>query len=713
MATGGSFVPLRRMIRLENRRIRWLLIACASLAMVVGAAGQVVMPALGNPLLVWIDTAFMPAIVAILILLNQQDRRRLLVLICILLAIETVLTSAFFAIGMAFAILVPIIGIALIQPYLRGMASLAAYALAGIVATLSIAIVVLGVPPNGLERTQPALTITAFALVSTAALGLLWRASERQVEALDAAEREIAARSDAERELHRATREVETLIGSSPVATMALDESGRLTVWNPAAERLFGWSEAEVINQPLPAVLASGDDGDGLQAQVQRILSGNAIRGTRIASHHRTGRELLVEVHADVRHDAAGRPVGTVVQAIDVTERAALEAQLREAQRMEAVGQLAGGIAHDINNALTAVGGFAELIEAKSQDESVREDAHTISEAVGRARRLTRELLTFAQRSVLQPKVIDIAEFMASLDPVLRRLLGPGIELISRRQATNARIRVDPGQFERAIMNLAVNGRDAMPRGGTMTIETIRSTDRDPASSRSPRGSTETTWIVITVSDTGVGIPPELQDMVFEPFFTTKERETGSGLGLAMVYGFVSQSGGHVELRSAPGVGTIVEIWLPETAETAPASQPGVRPNQLEGRETILLVDDELTVAQFSRTALTRLGYAVLVANDGTSAIEAARNHDGPIDLVLTDVIMPGLQGPDVARAVVSIHPEARVAYVSGYSADAITERGVVPPGVELIEKPFTADELGSRVRAILDLHRDAASRDD
>lgn len=709
MATGGSSIPSRRMVRLENPRIRWLLIACASLAMVVGAAGQVVMPALGNPFLVWIDTAVMPALVAILILVNRQDRRWLLVLICFLLAIETVLTSALFAIGMAFAILVPIIGIALIQPYLRGMSSLAVYIAAGVVATMSIALVVLGVPPNGLERTQPVLTIMAFALVSAAALGLLWRASERQVEALDAAEREIGARSDAERELHRATRDWETLVSSSPVATMAFDESGRLTVWNPAAERLFGWSAADVIDQPLPAVLASGDDGDGLQAQVQRILSGAAIRGGRIPSHHRTGRELLVELHADVRRDATGTPVGAVAQATDVTERAALEAQLRDAQRMEAVGQLAGGIAHDINNTLTAVGGFAELIEAKSQDVSIREDAHTISEAVGRARRLTRELLTFAQRSVLQPKVIDIAAFMASLEPVLRRLLGPDIELISGRQATNARIRVDPSQFERAIMNLAVNGRDALPRGGRLTIETSRSTARDPASAESPRGSADTSWIVMTVSDTGVGIPPELQDMVFEPFFTTKERDTGSGLGLAMVYGFVSQSGGHVDLRSAPGVGTTVEIWLPETAETAPARQPAVRPNHVEGRETILLVDDEPMVAEFARTALSRLGYTVLVANDGTSAIEAARNHDGPIDLVLTDVIMPGLQGPDVAHAVLSIHPEASVAYVSGYSADAITERGVVPPGVELIEKPFTADELGSRVRAILDGRRGAS----
>jgi two-component system cell cycle sensor histidine kinase/response regulator CckA len=715
----------------ESARIRGLLVACAFSAMVVGAIGQILLPARGNPFVAWIDTAVVPAIVVVLLVVNRRDRPALLALTLGLLYFEAVLTASLFTIGVAFAIVVPIIGIGLVGPRVRGRGSIAAYVGAWVFATLSVIVAETGTSPNPVGTDQPILTITAFALITSGALGLMWQSGNQQVQALESAGREIAARIQAERELEQTADFLQTLVRSSPVATVALDQDGVVTLWNPAAERVLGWTEAERLGLRLPDELLAGAEGDppGLPDRMARSLTGESVKGERGHARRKDGSEVIVQVYADARQDHLGRPAGIILQAIDVTGRMALEAQLLQAQKMEAVGQLAGGIAHDINNTLTAVGGFAQLIESAARDPEIEADAHTISEAVVRASQLTRQLLAFARRSLLQPQVIDASTFIESIEPMLERLLGADIHVVLNQIATLALVHVDPGQFEQAILNLAVNAREAMPDGGTLTITTSRreaepgeheaEMDSGAGDSAGSEGVAEGVGagriggpvIVVTVADTGRGVAPELHDQVFEPFFTTKDQGRGSGLGLATVYGFVTQSGGEVELRSTPGTGTTIEIRLPEATEVSePATEAAaVLPALPGGGEddgrgaTILLIEDEPAVAELARRILSSRGYRVIAASDGPSAIAAARGRVDPIELILSDVIMPGMNGPAAVEAILPLHPEAAVLFASGYTADAITEQGVLPEGVELIEKPFSPASLAARVREILE----------
>jgi PAS domain S-box-containing protein len=684
--------------------------------MIVGTVGQIVMPARGSPFLAWLDTAVIPAFVTVLFVLLRPDRPVLLALTLGLVYLEAVLTASLFAIGLAFSVVVPIIGIGLVGPRVRGRALIATYVGAWAVATISVIVAETGNPPNPLGSDVPALTATAFALITAGALGLMWRSSDQQVRALEAADREITARIAAKSELERTAEFLETLVGASPVATIALNQNGIVILWNPAAVGVFGWTEIETVGRVLPAALtaAGRSDGIGLGGLIDRSLAGTAIRGDRVVTRRRDGTEVIVEVHADARQVVAGQATGIIVQAIDVTERAALEARLRESQKLEAVGHLAGGIAHDINNALTAVGGFAEMIEADAEDPIVKADARAVAEGVQRASQLTRQLLAFAQRSVLKPRVIDAATFLESIQPDLQRLLRPDVALVIRTLTKPAFVDVDPGQFEQVVRSLVENAIDAMPAGGTLTISTVRreapDEPNDPtigARSTAARGPV----IVVTVSDTGGGIEPGLQEQAFEPYVTVDEGGPVGGLGLAMVHGFVAQSGGEVELRSRQGAGMTVEIRLPEAAQATrldpgdgqPPSDGAAIPRQAGGDETILLIEDERAIAEFCRRVLTNLGYHVIVTTDGSAAVEAARNHPDPIELVLSDVIMPGMRGPEAVATIRASHPEVAVLFASGYTADAITEHGVLPDGVKLIEKPFTAASLAASVREALD----------
>ncbi|HEY3163598.1 MAG TPA: ATP-binding protein [Candidatus Limnocylindrales bacterium] len=691
----------------DSRRVRGLLLATAFAAMVVGTIGQLILPARGSSFLAWLDTAVIPAVVVILLIVNRRDRPDLLVVTLGLLYLEAILTASLFTIGLAFSIVVPIIGIGLVGPRLHGRASVATYIGAWAVATISVFIAEFGNPPNPLGADVPLLTVLAFALVSAGALGLMWRAGNRQAQALAAADREIAARIEAKAELERTADFLDTLIRSSPVATIALDPSGTVTLWNPAAERVFGWTEMETTGRALPPGVAdTGDDdvgghaaGVSLPDRILRSMTNGPIRGDRIHGQRKDGSEVTVELHVDSRADVAGRTSGMIVQAIDVTARSLLEAQLQQAQKLEAVGKVAGGIAHDINNALTAVGGFTELIEAESDDPTVKADARAVADGVDRASQLTRQLLAFAQRSALRPQVIDAADFVDSMAPVLRRLLGSDIELIVRHDDGPTSVHVDPGQFEQAILHLADNALDAMPGGGTLTIATGRAEVGARAA---------VPMIAITVTDTGAGIPIEFRDQVFEPFFTTKGRGPAGGLGLSMVHGFVAQSGGEVALESTSGEGTTIEIRLPG-ASVQPAVGAVATPRLPGGHETILVVDDEPAVAAFTRRALVGLGYQVLEAADAPAAIQAARTHPGPIDLILCDVVMPGMSGPEAVEVIRPGRPESAVLFASGYTADAIMDRGEVPAGVDLLEKPFTGASLAARVREVLDARPPAA----
>jgi two-component system cell cycle sensor histidine kinase/response regulator CckA len=425
-----------------------------------------------------------------------------------------------------------------------------------------------------------------------------------------------------------------------------------------------------------------------------RARRGEALDHELMELSRRDGEVVRARLYGGVLRDRDGNPMSVGLQAVDVTLALAMEEQLREAQKMEAIGRLAGGVAHDFNNSLTAIGGFASLIASGSNEPETREAAETILGAAKRAAELTRELLAYSRRSMLKPEVVDANTLVGSIRPMLLRLLGEDISVVIESRVPQAMIRVDPGWLERVLLHLAANARDAMPGGGRLTISTERRDGFAPFTSASPA------HIAISVSDTGAGIPVALHPQVFDPFFTTKPVGSGTGLGLAMVKGFVVQSGGDVKLRSEPGRGTTIEILLPEAVagpkppvvEAPPADQAG-------GNETILVVEDEPAVAGVSFQVLSRNGYRVLLADSGESAIGLLRGHTGPIAVMLVDVILPDMRGPQLVEAARAVHPEAAVLFASGYSADSFARPVDLPEEADLIDKPFEPEQLLIRVR--------------
>ncbi|MCO5171356.1 MAG: response regulator, partial [Planctomycetes bacterium] len=385
--------------------------------------------------------------------------------------------------------------------------------------------------------------------------------------------------------------------------------------------------------------------------------------------------------------DAAGRPVRAVGTLMDQTSRVRREEELRQAQKMEAIGRLAGGVAHDFNNLLTAIIGYSELLADQVPPGPQRRAVEQIRQAGQRAAALTHQLLAFSRKQVLQPEVLDPGRVVADLQDMLRRLISEDIEVVTDLAPDVGRLRADRAQLEQVIVNLAVNARDAMPRGGRLTIST-RQAPGDP-----PR-------VVLTVSDTGEGMSPEVLAHIFEPFFTTKEVGRGTGLGLSMVYGIVKQSGGDVQVRSAPGAGTTFELAFPAAADDpAPAGQRKPTAPVPGGRETVLVVEDEDAVRQLVREVLSGRGYHVLEAARGEQAIDLAAGRDGPIDLVLSDVVMPGINGRDLVERLTALRPGLRVLFMSGHSGDLLA-RAEVEPWATVLEKPFTPDHLSGAVGA-------------
>jgi signal transduction histidine kinase/CheY-like chemotaxis protein len=378
------------------------------------------------------------------------------------------------------------------------------------------------------------------------------------------------------------------------------------------------------------------------------------------------------------------------------------EAQLRQSQKLEAVGTLAGGIAHDFNNLLTVIISYTDLVLLQAAvDVATREDLKQVREAADRAATLTKQLLAFSRRQVLQPKVIDLSLIVDGIRTLLRRVIGEDIELRAVSTPPLARVKADPGQVEQVLMNLAVNARDAMPSGGQLTIETAD----EELPSGDPRlrdMMTPGKWVRVSVRDTGIGMSPQVQERIFEPFFTTKEPGKGTGLGLATVYGIVKQSGGFVWVSSAVGVGTTFDIYLPPVEGTlTPAAAAPVEVRT--GTETVLLVEDEAPVRALAQRCLERYGYRVLSASGLPTALDLAARHAGTIDLLLTDVVMPQGSGRELAERLRPLRPEMRVLYMSGYTDDAVVRRAGVAAGSELLEKPFTPEVLALRVRQVLD----------
>ena len=392
-----------------------------------------------------------------------------------------------------------------------------------------------------------------------------------------------------------------------------------------------------------------------------------------------------------------------LVLTTDVTERRQLEDQLRQAGKMEAVGQLAGGVAHDFNNILTAILGYADLLATDlPAGDQRREDVDEIRKAAQRAAALTRQLLAFSRKQVLEPRALDVNVLVDNMDKMLRPILGENVELRTIPATQLRAVRADPNQIEQIILNLAINGRDAMPGGGKLTIETAN-VDLDEHYAARHATVVPGPHVMLAVSDTGSGMDAATQARIFEPFFTTKER--GTGLGLATVYGVVKQSGGSIWVYSEPGQGTTFKIYLP--ALDAPAERVG-RPQGplpgLMGTETILIVEDDEQLLHVAHRALEARGYTVLTAARGDAALDTARRHPGPIHLLLSDVTIPDMDGRALAAALVKERKDLRVLYMSGYADQAIVHHGVLDPAVAYLPKPFTTEAIARRVREVLDI---------
>jgi PAS domain S-box-containing protein len=511
--------------------------------------------------------------------------------------------------------------------------------------------------------------------------------------------RDVGERRRAEGMLQTLSRAVE----QCPVSIVITNTAGTIQFVNPHFCRASGYSPEEVVGKN-PRVLKSGLHPPEFYAGLWKTLSaGREWRG-EIRNRRKDGTLYWEEATISPVTDPEGRPTHFVAVKEDVSSRKLLEDQLRQAQKMEAVGRLAGGVAHDFNNLLTVIAGFAELAHNRAAEkDGLRPLLAEVMKAADRAASLTRQLLAFSRRQVLQPSVVDLNQSLGGMEKMLRRLLGEDIEVAIQPDAALHRVLVDPGQVEQAIMNLCVNARDAMPQGGRLTLRT-GNRDIQPNSAEERMGTSRGQHAVLEVTDTGTGMTPEVRAHLFEPFFTTKPLGKGTGLGLAMVYGFVKQSGGSIEVDSAPGRGTTFRILLPRAKRegNGAAAGEGV-PEDLRGTESVLVVEDEPAVADVARQSLEEAGYRVVLADGGDAAARIAADPKERLDMLLTDVVMPGIDGKEVAAIVTGLRPGIRVLYMSGYTDDVIGHHGILDAGVEFISKPFHPAVLCARIREILD----------
>jgi two-component system, cell cycle sensor histidine kinase and response regulator CckA len=520
----------------------------------------------------------------------------------------------------------------------------------------------------------------------------------------------VTDRREAEEALRLREHEFRSLLEHGRDVISVLEADGDLRFTSPAVERVLGYGRTELAGTYL-GELVHPDDIPAMLAMFERaILTPGRPRMAELRVRHRDGSWRTLEtVGTSLIDDPAVR--GIVVNSRDVTERREAEEALRrseqqllQVQKMEAVGRLAGGVAHDFNNLLTAIRGNAELLLADLPAESQsREDVEEIRRAADRAAALTRQLLAFSRRQVLQPRLLDLNQSVAEMQRMLRRLLGEDVELATRLDPHLRRVRADPAQVEQVILNLAVNARDAMPDGGVVMVCTSNM-ELGEELRRKFAYVVPGQYVLLEVGDTGHGMDPATLEMAFEPFFTTKPTGKGTGLGLSMVYGIVKQSGGYVWIDSEPGRGTRVRVYLPvarggeEDEDEVPAPVARVR-----GRGTVLLVEDEETVRRIAERVLTRGGYDVLTAAEGAEAMALSRQHSGTIHVLVTDLVMPRMNGSDLARRLMAERPGIRVLFISGYDRDAARTSGPLEPGTDFIEKPFSPEVLLERVGRLLE----------
>jgi two-component system cell cycle sensor histidine kinase/response regulator CckA len=518
-------------------------------------------------------------------------------------------------------------------------------------------------------------------------------------------------------QIHRIRRrllereEMFKLISENAVDMIAVVDADGQRIYNsPSYERILGYT-AEFLRDTSPLEQIHPDDLPEVLKAAKEAQHSGVGRRIEYRMRRKDGVWLFLESTASAVRNAAGAVEKLVIVNRDISERRQLEEQLRQSQKMDAIGRLSGGVAHDFNNLLGVIIGYTEVLQDHIKEgDRLRVCVDQVLEAGKRAASLTRQLLAFSRQQVLEPKVLILNGVVSDMEKMLRRMIGEDVELTTRLDPALGKVRADQGQIEQVVMNLAVNARDAMPEGGKLSIETAN-TEMDQAFVKRYAYPVQTgAYILLTVSDTGTGMDHATRQRIFEPFFTTKEKGKGTGLGLSMVYGVVKQSGGYIDVDSTVGEGTCFRIYLPRINQDADVNATHINPPAaLQGKETILLVEDEENLRTLTRNLLELYGYSVLEAVNGTEALTMSRQSTSAIHLLLTDIVMPGIGGRALAQKLSQERPDMKVVYMSGYTGQTIGGQAVLNPGAFFLQKPFTRENLARKIREALEVSSGAS----